>query len=141
METDKENTIMVHIGEGQVIMFLAIGIGLYIWKQRYKSNILNKQVSSCSFLSLVAKNKSNYTKCELDRKLYINIGMPGYKKFFKALDNNLMKDCSLMVDDAKRCLNVYGRELAKLKGSKTRNKSSKTQDMVVIPLPLTLIDT
>ena len=121
METDKENTIMVHIGEGQVIIFLAIGIGLYIRKQRYKSNLLNKQVSSCSFLSLEAKNKSNHTKCELDRKLYINIGMPGYKKCFKALNNNLMRDCSLMVDDTTRCLNVYGKELAKLKGNKTRS--------------------
>ena len=46
-----------------------------------------------------------------------------------------------MVGDVKRCMNVYGRNIAKLKGNKTRSKYSKMQDMVVIPLPLTLVET
>ena len=90
-----------------------------------------------SFLSLVSTNRSNYARRELDRidaakKLYINSGMSGSKKFFKSLENNLIRDCPLPVDDAKRCLSVYGKEIAKLKGSKTRKKSSKIGKMVMI---------
>ena len=55
------------------------------------------------------------------------------------IKKNLIRDFPLIVDDAKRYMNMYNREIAKLKGNKTRSKSSKIQDMVVIPLPLTLV--
>ena len=111
MDTDKENAIIVHIGEGRVMKLLEVGAGLYIWKPGYKSNLLNKQVPSYSYLILVATNKINFTKLELvrideARKLHINTGIPRYKKIFKTLEKNLIRDFPLIVDDAKRCMNV-----------------------------------
>ena len=37
----------------------------------------------------------------------------------------MTRDCPLTVNDTNGYLNVYGREIAKLKESKTRSKSSK----------------
>ena len=80
VDTDNKDAIMVHIGEGQVMQCLEIGVGLYIWKPGHNFNLLNKQISFYSFLSLVSTKKSNFTKRELarideTRKLYINIGI------------------------------------------------------------------
>ena len=76
-------------------------------------------------MNLVSTNKSNYTSGESNRvdkvkKLYINLGMPRYKKFLKALEKSPIKDCPLTVDNAKICLSVHGKEIAKLNGSKTK---------------------
>ena len=146
MDTSKEAAMLVHIAKSEVMKFIEVRAGLYVWKPEHNTNLLNKQISSYSFLSLVSENKSNFTRRELKRiddakKLYINMGMPGYKKFFSDLENNRIRDCELSVDDAKRCLNVYGKEIAKLKGSKTRKKSSKIKAMEMEPLPKTLVDT
>ena len=89
---------------------------------------------------------SNFTRRELNRvttarKLYINLCIPGYKNFFKALEKNHIRDCPLKVGDTKRYLNMYGKEIAKFKGTKTRKKSSKIQEMGMIPLPRTLVET
>ena len=45
------------------------------------------------------------------------------------------------MDDAKISMNMYGKEIAKLKCSKPRIKYSRIEDMVVIVLPKTLVDT
>ena len=47
----------------------------------------------------------------------------------------------MSIDNTKRCLNVYRKEIAKLKGIKTRKKSSKIKVMEMKPLPKTLVDT
>ena len=88
MDTDKEVAILVHIGEDRSICFVEIGAGLYTWKLEHNSNLINKRVSSYSFLYLVSTNKSNYNRREIRRidkakSLYINMGMPGYKKFLE----------------------------------------------------------
>ena len=66
-------------------------------RPEFSSDLLNKQISSYSFPSLVSENKLNITKRELDRidaarKLYINLGMPGYPKFFSDLEENRIRD-------------------------------------------------
>ena len=47
----------------------------------------------------------------------------------------------MTVDNVKRCLNVYGKEIAKLKGSMTRKKASKISRMEMLPHPKTLAET
>ena len=66
--------------------------------------------------------------------------MPGYKKFFHALEKSLIRDFPFTSDNAKRCLSIYGKEVAKLKGSRTRKKASKIGRMEILPLPLTLVE-
>ena len=97
MDTGKEVAILVHLGNGKILRFLEVGVGLYIWKPEYNYNLLNKQTSSYSFLNLISENKSNCTKRELVRidtakKVYVNSGMPGYKKCFHVLKKNLIRN-------------------------------------------------
>ena len=93
MDTSKEVAMLVNNAKNKIMRFVEISAGLYLWKPEHKSNLLNKQISSYSFLGLVSENKSNFTRIEMKRidnakKLYINLGMPGYPKLFKDLENN-----------------------------------------------------
>ena len=140
MDMGKDAAILVHIVENKVMKFIEVCLGLYIWRPEHNTILFNKQVSSHSFISLVSGNKNNFTRSELKRiddtkKLYINMGMPGYQEFFSDLENNRISDCKLSIDDAKRCLNIYGKEIAKLKGRKTRKKLSKIKVMEMDPFP------
>ena len=97
METSKEVVILVHIVNNRVMKFVKVGAGLYIWRPEFNSNLLSKQISSYSFLSLVSKNKLNFSKREINtisaaRKLYINLGIPDYPKFFGDSENNRIRD-------------------------------------------------
>ena len=97
MDTDKEVAILVHIGEDRIMRSVEIGAGLYIWKPEHNSNLINKRVSSYSFLNLVSKSKSNFTRREIRRidevkSLYINMGVSGYKKFYRALETNYLRE-------------------------------------------------
>ena len=100
--------------------FLETDNGLYIWKPSDGTNLNKKQASLYSFFTLVEANKTNFTRREVDRadeckKLYINLGMPGYKRFFAMLDGGKMRNCHLTTDDAKHYLFIYRPELIKLK--------------------------
>ena len=67
MDTSVEVAMLVHINDTQVMRFTEIAAGLYIWKPETNTNLVNKQISSYSFLGLVSTNKSNYTRRELQR--------------------------------------------------------------------------
>ena len=106
MDMNEEVAILVHITKDKVMRFVEIGAGLYIWKPEDNSSLLNKQISSYSFLGLVSENKSSFTRRELKRidearNLFIILGMPGYPKFFKDLENKRIRDCEITLDDAK----------------------------------------
>ena len=57
MNTDKEVAILVHIGEDRIMPFVEIGAGLYVLKPEHNSNLINKHISSYSFLNLVFTTK------------------------------------------------------------------------------------
>lgn len=123
MDTSKEVAILVHLRNGKILSCFDVSASLYIWKPEHNCNLLNNHISSYSFLNLVSENKSNCTKHELVRiniakKLYGNSGMPGYKKFFHALENNLTRECPLIVDNANICLNVYSKAVKLLLSSR-----------------------
>ena len=147
MDTSKEDAIIVHISDSKELKFERMKNGLYIWKpfNNNNANTNNKKVSPYSFLTLVEANKENFTRREIKgaddaRKLYINLGLPGYKSFFKALESNAIRDCPITVDDAKRYLHIYGPEVAKLKGSTTRKKPSKIGEYLPVQIPKTIMD-
>ena len=126
LDTEVEKSINVHVSDERVVKFKEVGNGLYIWNpEDEETKLSNKKISSYSFLTLVEANKRNFTRRELKRaddcrRLFINLGMPGYRKFYKMIETNQIRDCPLTTDDAKRCLHIYGPEIAKLKGCTTR---------------------
>ena len=74
------------------------------------------------------------------RYLYIKLGMRGYEKIFKILTSDDVINSKVTIDDAKRLLYIYGRELAYLKGNDTRRKPLSINNIQRIKLPRFIID-
>ena len=75
------------------------------------------------------------------RKLYEHLGMPGYRKFFKALTRNHIHNFPITIDDVKRALHIYGPDPAHLKGKTTRKKPAAIPITDLIPLPKDVVAT
>ena len=74
------------------------------------------------------------------RYLYIKLGMRRYGKIFKILTSDDVINSKVTIDDAKRLLYIYGRELAYLKGNDTRRKPLSINNIQRIKLPRFIID-
>ena len=139
-DTSISNSINVHVDEETVIVFDELDSGLYVWTPNINNNSTNKQISSYSFLTLVRTNKENFTPEEVRRAdraklLYEHCGAPGYAKYLKWLANNYFINCPITVDDAKRALHIYGKDLLKLKASSVRIKPNKLGIVAPIEIP------
>ena len=124
-DTAVSNSIKVHIEGDKTMEFEEVGSGLYMWHPCQKSNLSKSDVSSYSFLTLVSSNKNNFTPDEVRRadkakKLYQSIGPPGYGRYIKWLATNYIRNCPITVDDAKRALHIYGKDIVKLKATSVR---------------------
>ena len=122
------------------MIFKEVESGLYLYKLKKDDNSIEEKVSGYSFLTLVSANKSLYTSRQLARadeakKLYQHLGMPGYKKFFRALTENHIKDCPITIDDAKRALHIYGPDVSHLKGKTTRRRPEPIPITDLVPIP------
>ena len=76
MDSAVENSIIVHVGDGNDLKFLKCGRGLYYFDTKVKSS-----VTGYSLLSSVASNKPYYTRREVQgaddaRLLQVRIGYP-----------------------------------------------------------------
>ena len=113
-DTDKGNVIVVHLGDGKTMVFEEVDSGLYLYRMNKaaKNDHSENRVSSYSFLTLVAANR------------YQHLGMPGYRRIFKALERNYIKNCPVTLDDAKRALHIYGPDAAHMQGKATRGKAA-----------------
>jgi hypothetical protein len=127
-----------------VIKFEEVDSGLYLHSTEH--NASNTNISAYSFPQLVSENKSNFTRTEVEgadraRELYRKMGMPGYTYFFHLLQTNYIHNCPLTTDDAKRALQIYGPEVATIKGKTTRQSPVSITHKINIPIPLTIQDT
>ena len=82
-------------------------------------------MSNYSFLALVSTNKEHLTireleNAELARDLHRKLGAPGYRKYFKILERDYLRNCLITVDDSKRSLHIYGPDASQIKLSMTR---------------------
>ena len=82
-----------------------------------------------------------FTKREVDaadtaRELYRKIGCPSEAEFSGILSNNLIRNCPVTPQDAKRVSVIYGPHIAVLKGKSTRSGAAPrtpTFEAVLIP--------
>ena len=130
-DTDEDCSINVHLSKTKIVKFMEIASGLYIW--RPKGVIVdgdkhtNKPISAYSFLNLVSGNKKYFTArqiagAERSRDFFNKLGMPGYRKYFRTLEKNQIRNCTVTIDDAKVSMHIFGREPASIKGKATRKK-------------------
>ena len=100
----------------------------------YKSKVTNYT------LNLVADNKSRYTirqvkLAETTKDLYRRIGVPGYKRYVKAVTNGAIMNCTVDMEDIKRAVDIWGKDIIGLKGIDVRRKTEPMGWMNDIPLP------
>jgi hypothetical protein len=140
MDTFIEAAMHVHRKDGTVMTFKEYKSGLYYYNAYPKqSNTTNAYL----FLNTVACNKGNYTRREIEgankaRALYKKIGRPSKKEFNDILQNNLIQNCPVTSDDAKRALKIYGPDVATLKGKtvKKQNRGIPNYQAAQIPAPV-----
>ena len=122
MDSADEPAMLVHRLDGTVMKFLEHPSGLYVFSC---NNDTNDSVTGYTMLSTVAEQKKLFSRREIQsanaaRDLYRKIGRPAEAEFQSILRNNLIRNCPVTPDDAKRALIIYGPDIAVIKGNTTR---------------------
>jgi hypothetical protein len=141
MDSCTEPAMLVHRLDGTVMKFTEHPSGLYVFKPQ---NVTNTTVNEYTMLSTVAQQKKMFSRREIQgadaaRDLYRKIGRPDEAEFQSILRNNLIRNCPVMPDDAKRALIIYGPDIAVIKGKMTRSGAApRTPTFVAesIPAPI-----
>ena len=94
MDSDTEAAFIVHASEDKKLKFNEVDSGLYLLDEKPNNTLVNK-VNAYSYLTLVNKNKTRFTRRELEgienaKALHKYLGMPGYNKFREVIQNNLI---------------------------------------------------
>jgi len=126
MDTSVEAALCVNCSDGLIMKFIEYGSGLcYHAAAVAVQPNSNENVIDYSFVSTVANNKAQFPRCEIEgadkaRALYRKIGRPSQQQFEQILAKNLIRNCLVTVDDAKRALLIYGPNVPALKGNNKR---------------------
>ena len=115
MDTSVEAAMHVHRQDGTIMKFQEYRSGLYFYDAGSK---FSNRVSNYLFLNTVAENKYSYTPREIQgadraRVLYRNIGRPSESEFTAILEQNLIRNCPVTPDDARRALIPSHRQTVK----------------------------
>lgn len=72
---------------------------------------------------------------DIAKELYRHIGPPGYNKFIGWITTNYIRNCSITVDDTKRWLHIYGKDLIKLKATVIRKALRRLGAIAPVDMP------
>jgi hypothetical protein len=143
MDTAIAAAFHVHKVDGSLMTFTEYHSGLYFHdtSSLSTSNNSSASITNYTLVNTVAKNKSMFTRREIEgadkaRELYRKVGYPAEKFFQTMLSKNLIHNCPITAEDAKRALIIYGPDPATLKGKTTR----KTTEHIPRTIPLILPD-
>ena len=142
MDSGKEASISVHRKDGSVMKFVEHPSGLYVFDS--KSKALGDTTTAYTMVTTVAQQRKLFSPREVSsadvaRDLYRKIGRPDEAEFQKILRQNLIRNCPVTPDDARRALLIYGPDIAAIKGKTTRSSASKrvpTFEAIPIPPPI-----
>jgi len=141
MDTSSEPAMLVHRLDGSVMRFEEHPSGLYV----FKSNTTKDSVVGYSMLSTVAQQKKMFSRREIAaadiaRALYRKLGRPSESEFQSILRQNLVRNCPVTPDDAKRATIIYGPDIAAIKGKTTRsNAAPRAPTFVAVPIPAPIL--
>ena len=118
--------IYVHIYNGVTLKFLPYKGNIYLLDP-VDYHKLNTVLTSYSCTAVVAKNKLNFTRREIEgadraRALYEKMRKPTYTTFLKRIAKNQIRNNKVTVDDAQRAYAIYGPDLDYAKGHTTRQQ-------------------
>jgi hypothetical protein len=108
------------------------------------TNVTSHEVTNYLFLNTVANNKQAYTRCKIKgadraRELYKKIGQPSKQEFVEILQSNLIPNCPVTPDDARRALKIYGPDVATLKGKMVKKQNSGIPNHQAFQIPAPII--
>jgi hypothetical protein len=95
-----------------------------------------------TFVNTVSDNKEGFTKrkikgAKLTRTLYKILSYPSMRDFKWVIPSNQIKDCPVMIQHIDVALNIWGKNIAALKGKTTRSKTNLVaRDYVKVPKEL-----
>ena len=127
LDTALEPALVVHRLDGSLMKFHQHPSGLYVFIPEVTSPI-SDTVSNYILLHTVADNRARFTRRELiaadaARTLFRKLNRPGEAAFHHILQHNLIRNCPVTVDDAKRALLIYGPDVPSLKGKTTKQSA------------------
>ena len=143
MDTSKEAAMIVHRSDGTQMKFKEFSSGLYF----HDPTVVCKPkspVSNYCLVQTVNKNRKMFHRREIEgaekaRSLHRLLGRPAQARFEHFLVNNLIRNCPVTVQDAKRAVLIYGPDLANIKGHTTKRKGSHIPSFAPLTLPSYII--
>ena len=151
MDTNLEPALIVHRRDGTTMKFMEYSNGLYYFDVAanvFSTSSVNEP-SSQSFASLfvqtVSNNKEWFHRREVegaDRAVVLHrkIGRPSQAQFELILRNNLIRNCPVTVDDARRAINIYGTDRASLQGKTVRKTGAHVPTFSPVEVPKPIVD-
>ena len=122
LDTSKESALCVHRIDGSLMKFIEHQSGLFVYATA-------DPAPAYTLLETVAANKKLFTprqvtSADLARGLYRKLGRPSEADFYSILTKNLIRNCPVTPDDARRAFRIYGPDVATLKGKMTRTTAA-----------------
>jgi hypothetical protein len=146
MDTSVEPAMSVHRRDGSIMKFNKYKSGLYYFDTAAPKtpNSTSFNVNAYLFLNTVEQNKQAYIRRKIEgadraRELYEKIGQPSKKGFTDILQNNLIRNCPVTPDDAKRALQIYGPGVATLQGKTVKKQNSGIPNYQAVQIPAPII--
>jgi len=143
MDSALEPSMCVHRSNGTVMKFVEYASGLYYHDTAPSIKPSSESVSGYSFIVTVAGNKDRFHRREIEdanwaRALYAMIGRPSQQQFEFILNNNLIRNCPVTVDDARRAVTIYGPDVPALKGKAVKSEPVRvpTSAPGTVPVPI-----
>jgi hypothetical protein len=149
MDTSVEAAMNVHHQDGSILKFREYQSRLYFYDSEGPSAAVNTTSKSTAtdylFLNTVAGQKARYTRRKIEgvdtaRALYQKLGHPSEQVSNKILQESMIRNCPLTSDDAKRALQIYGRNVATLKGKTVKQKKRGTSNYQPIGIPAPIVE-
>lgn len=145
MDTAVAAAFHVHKVDGSLMTFNEYHSGLYYHDTSPSPNHSSAIVTDYTLVNTVAQNKTMFTRREIEgadkaRDLYRKVGYPAEKFFQSMLTKNLIHNCPITAEDAKRALLIYGPDPATLKGKTTRRTTEHIPRIILSTLPDYILD-
>ena len=136
MDTAGASAIAVHRKDGSVMLFKESPMGLYYFDVNDPTNSINSPSAPYLFLN----SATGYSPCEVEgadraRTLYRQLGRPSQSDFLDALANNVVQNCPVTPEDAKRALKIYGPDPATIKGKTVKRPTPAAPQVVPTDIP------
>ena len=128
LDSAAEPAMVVHRLDGSLMKFTQHPSGLFI----FPVTPTKSSVDAYLFLQTVAGNRERFTRREVAaadaaRTLYRKLHRPGEQAFRHLLQHNLLRNCPVTLDDAKRAMIIYGPDVPTLKGKTTKRPPPSTR--------------